>query len=303
MINSPFTPSSLFKQKELENALFLVNDFLSGKKLPNPQSYAQALMASLLIYATHNSEEIFATIKTAYPNFEKACPLPIRREMAQSLAHHIHEMKLNNIALWEPFFTLDTQQLFTQAAAHAAATLGKEGKTPLSSCEDFCDYIITEKKPELLTGLFLTCDLRLLPLLEKTWDSLREKGCRAAELPPPCLSSVALEFYVRCLEKATQADDINALSILLADTPTREAKEAPFLFFHNFPDSHPDYEKPQVIDAVSPLPSWKFPETPPQVIHTWTCPEYLPRFLPRITEKLTDKQREQLCVAWKNPRD
>lgn len=250
----------------------------------------------LLTYGASPDVFPWERIRSAYARFEKVCGRETRISVLQTLAAFSSHMKGQGLRVWEPVFRCDSDAALRQAAAHAAIVLASvKEKSPLLGVEEMLAYLVREENAECLNGVFLTCDMRFLPLAEEAWRKLPvEKRVWSS---PPVLSYPSVEFHVRRLEAGIREERETMAEGLVA-MPDTAISRAPVCFYHPFPASHPDYDYPQVIDAVTPVPAWKYADTPPQVLHTWTCPEYLPRFLPRIEACLTGEEKERLVRAW-----
>ncbi len=282
----------------------VVARLLNGDAFLEPEQYATGIPALLLTYGGNPALIPWERIRSAYARFEKACDAEKRFAILHNLAAFAAQMKGQPLSVWEPVFRCDSDFRLRSAAAHAAMTLApRTEEDKLHGVRQMMQYIVKAEDTSLLNGAFLSCDMRFLPLIQEAWAALPENKRSLSDwgnLPP---SLPALLFLTELLETSQDTDTAlcgNAVALLTA-LPHAALTEPPLTFYHPFPDSHPDYGHPQIIDAVTPVPAWMFPDTIPQVLHTWTCPEYLPRFLPRIQHKLPEAEKTALATAWNDP--
>lgn len=155
-----------------------------------------------------------------------------------------------------------------------------------------------------LEGAFLTCDMRVTALLGCLWKACPddEREAILKGMTVPCMSLVAVKFLCKAICSCRGEARARAVELLaLMPKRAREEKESlnePFCLMYAFPDSHPDYETPQLIDAFTPMPSWGFTCYTPQVVHTWTCPEQWARMRGELEEFLSAEERRYLEEAW-----
>lgn len=280
----------------------IVARILSGESTLMPDHYASGIPALLLSYSSYPGGIPWERIRSAYARFEKVCDKARRYEILHALSLFSGQMKGQSLRVWEPVFRCDSDFRLRSAAAHAAMTLApRTEEDKLAGVRAMMAHIVENKAVALLDGAFLTCDQRLLPLVNEALFAMAPAGAFWDEFESAGLSLIALSVLTEFVENSTDAEAIDSAVRLLCRMPSALPDNPPLTFYHPFPEAHPDYEKPQVIDAVTPIPAWMFGATSPQVLHTWTCPEYLKRFLPRIEGRLTEKQKEDLVQAWNHP--
>lgn len=280
----------------------IVARILSGESTLMPDHYASGIPALLLSYSSYPEGIPWERIRSAYARFEKVCDKARRYEILHALSLFSGQMKGQSLRVWEPVFRCDSDFRLRSAAAHAAMTLApRTEEDKLAGVRAMMAHIVENKAMALLDGAFLTCDQRLLPLVNEALSAMAPAGPFWDEFESAGFSLIALSVLTEFVENSADAEAIDSAVRLLCRMPSSLSDNPPLTFYHPFPEAHPDYEKPQVIDAVTPIPAWMFGATPPQVLHTWTCPEYLKRFLPRIEGRLTEKQKEDLVQAWNYP--
>lgn len=278
----------------------LVARLLNADPSLEPDHYASGIPALLLTYSGYPAGIPWERMRSAYARFETACDKSRRYEILHTLSLFSGQMKGQSLLVWEAVFRCDSDFRLRSAAAHAAMTLApRTEEDKLAGVRPMMDYILAHPEAiALLDGAFLTCDLRLMPLLRETLAKLPLRGRFWDSFETAALSLPALTLLVEFIETTDDAEAIDSALQLLCRMPSTALTNPPLTLFHPFPESHPDYEKPQIIDAVTPMPAWMFGSTPPQVLHSWTCPEYLLRFLPHVQSKLTDAQKTALGAAW-----
>lgn len=279
----------------------IVARLLNGDTYLDEGQYASGIPALLLTYGANPSLLPWERVRSAYARFEAVCGPGKRQTILSALSAFSGRMQGQPLSVWEPVFRCDTDPYLRYAASHAAMILAAPDQDDsFAGVRRMLDYIVREAYIELLNGAFLTCDMRLLPLLREAWDSLspeRRKWNGAA----PVMSHLSLEFFTGLVEKNDSREERESIVPALSGMPHEAFLHTPVCFYHPFPPPHEDYDFPQVIDAVTPVPAWRFPDTLPQVLHAWTCPEYLPRFLPRIREHISKQEADRITTGWQNP--
>ena len=285
-----------------ERSLHLLSELFSGTPLKSAQDYILAFIYASVLYAEEPQEELLSLLEERYADLEEACSLEERLALGQELARLAPTLeKEKGLALWVPLMKAESHFRLRSAAAHAAATLGSPDMSSQEVLARFCQFVLEEGDASLLEGLFLSCDKRVLLPAEECWNALPEESRHIMGFESSCLSLPALLFFTDLLKKTEEPREKANIVDLLASLPHDGLSSPPVTFLHPFPESHPDYEHPQVIDAITPLPASKFLETIPQVIHTWTCPEFLPRFLPEIASHLSPEEVLLLKECWNDP--
>lgn len=274
----------------------MVNRLLNGDRTIEKELYPVGIPAMLLAYGASPEVTPRERVCAAYRHFASLYPREQRIDVLKTLAAFGIKSQGQDFLVWEPVFLSDQDEAIRFGAAHAALVLSGGDNEPLNGAEQLMSYVLNHGRIELLNGAFLTCDMRLLPLVEETWMKLPEELRYWEETP--VLSLVSAEFLVGRIEKASLREERKSCLSALSGMPGKALERPPVCLTHPFPDYHPDYAHPQVLDAVTPLPAWKFPTTAPQSLHSWACPEFLPRFLYRIENKLTEEEVSELRSGW-----
>lgn len=278
----------------------IVARLLNGDDYLDEDQYISGIPALLLTYGAQPELLPWERVRSAYARFEKVCPVEKRLAVFQTLAAFSGQMRGLSLHVWEPVFRNESNEGLRYAASHAAMILSSAGEDdPFAGVRAMLSWLERDGEADLLNGLFLTCDMRLLPLAAQCWEALAPE--RRIWKKAPVMSYPAVEFFVQRIISAEDEEEKRSLLNGLVQMPHAALTRPPVCFYHPFPPPHPDYNAPQVIDAVTPIPAWKYPDTEPQVLHTWTCPEYLARFLPRLEGKITEEARTALVKAWSSP--
>ena len=277
----------------------LVARILSGESSLVPDHYAAGMPALLLTYSAHPAGIPWERMRSVYAHFERVCDKGRRYEILHTLSLFAGQMKGQSLHVWEPVFRCDSDFRLRSAAAHAAMTLASRTEADkLGGVRLMMDYIVENKAVELLDGAFVSCDMRLVPLVREVLEKMNLTGKFWDKFASATFSLPAMTVLTEFIETSSDEEAVDSAVSLLGRMPSTTVDNPPLSFYHPFPEAHPDYDQPQVIDAVTPIPAWLFGDTPPQVLHTWTVPEYLLRFLPRLEGKLTEMQKEALTASW-----
>lgn len=279
----------------------IVARLLNGDAFLDEGQYASGIPALLLTYGANPSLLPWERVRSAYSRFEAVCDPGKRQTILGALSAFSGRMQGQSLSVWEPVFRCDSDPCLRYAASHAAMILAAPGPDdPLGGVRLMLDYIVRESRDDLLNGAFLTCDMRLLPLLDQAWNALPPES-RKWDDSVPVMSRLSMEFFTGLMGRSSSSIEKESIALALSRMPHEAFQHRPVCFYHPFPPAHADYDFPQVIDAVTPIPAWRFPDTLPQVLHTWTCPEYLPRFLPGIKAYLSECEAERIAAGWQNP--
>lgn len=245
------------------------------------------VMTSCCLFSNSNTRQK-KDIFPAYPDFSSSCS---EAQIFSSLERIANLIKEKKGLYWKalcPFAIAAPMPSIRKKAAYLIGTLAPSGNNitrPFTGFNFLVDVLCDSSfrpglsKSPLFDALLETADLRLLPLALEIIDKLSDiqiSGILKQSTLIP--NALACEWL------------LNALN-----TYPSLAKDITLVFVHASRRTN------TIIDAITPIPAWKFKNPAQQPLHGWSLPEYFERIKRRLSQSLSSVQIDSIRQAWLNP--
>lgn len=289
----------LYSEKNRHELRRLVEALSRGELQGVTKDQVQSVLASFCLQPDFVGELTGEEHTNIYDSVCELLGAAERFELFKALAAFVFQHKGLPQGCWDYCLAYEHDSVLVGALAHAKLSLYPVDDK-MAGIQALMNFIRKTATYHALEGIFLTCDLRVMPELESFFGKLtsEERLDMLRVMMTPCFSLPAVYFLMMII-KSSDGEEQNQALHLLKQMPQRAVSVPPQLFLYDFPASHPDYDHPQVIDAIMPMPSWNFTAIEPMVVHTWTCAEYVKRMEPELKPVISSEAWESIEQAWK----